>query len=77
VDRLSDQGADALATPPADGAVVLVLVPVADPMLRTHGTDRSPEYRLRLALKALLRGFESRATVTWNTTADELSRAGR
>jgi hypothetical protein len=76
VDVLADEGADQPPTPPADGAVVRVLIPVADPMLRTHGVSRSPEYRLKLVLKAALRGFGFRAKVVRDPTAGEIRQAG-
>jgi hypothetical protein len=42
---------------PPDGDVVLVLRPVADPQARKGHPERDPTYRLRLALKAMLRAF--------------------
>ena len=40
----------------ASGSVVLVLADVGDPLRRYHGIDRDADYRLKLALKGLLRG---------------------
>lgn len=45
---------DERLTPDPGGPTVLVLVPLADPL---PGACRGAEYRLRLALKALLRRF--------------------
>lgn len=41
----------------ADPDVMLILRPVADPHARAGAPPRAADYRLRLALKVLLRGF--------------------
>lgn len=58
---------------PSEYCITLVLEPKPDPLARRGYPERDPVYRLRLALKRLLREYGLKAIVVLSPNSDELN----